>query len=295
VTRGDAAVKSLLAVASILLLGASVSTLSGCKSGGTAAGGMGGATATGGQGGQGGQAGQGGPGGGGGRRPLTGTFPTQTCLDMADGLIAQMTLDEEVAQIMQLERLEVSPAQVGQYGIGLLYSQGGSAPLDNSPSGWADMTDGFRQGALTSRLQIPVIYGIDIVHGVGPVKGATVFPHNIGLGASRDIALVEQIGRVTAQESAGCGLDFPFSPVVAVARDERWGRTYESYGEAPELAESLGAAAIRGFEQLPPGDGSASAILASAARSLSPESAAVLISCSAPDISPASIRADPRR
>jgi beta-glucosidase len=240
-------VKSLLAVASILLLGASASTLSGCKSS-SAAGGMGGATATGGQGGQGGQAGQGGPGGGGGRPPLTGTFPTQTCLDMADGLIAQMTLDEEVAQIMQLERLEVSPAQLGQYGIGLLYSQGGSAPLDNSPSGWADMTDGFRQGALTSRLQIPVIYGIDIVHGVGPVKGATVFPHNIGLGASRDIALVEQIGRVTAQESAGCGLDFPFSPVVAVARDERWGRTYEAFGETPELASEMGAALIRGLQ-----------------------------------------------
>jgi len=193
-------VRSLLAVSSVLLLGASAATVAGCKSS-SATGGMGGATATGGQGGENaGQGGQGGPGGRGGRPGLTGTFPTKTCLDMANGLIAQMTLDEEVAQIMQLERLQVSPAQLAQYGIGLLFSQGGSAPMNNSPSGWADMTDAFRQGALTSRLQIPVIYGIDIVHGVGPVKGATVFPHNIGLGASRDIALVEQIGRVTAQE-----------------------------------------------------------------------------------------------
>ena len=119
--------KSLLAVSSILLLAASASTLSGCKSS-SAAGGMGGATATGGQGGQGGQAGQGGQGGGGGRPPLTGTFPTQACLDKADGLIAQMTLDEKVAQMQQIERLEVSAAQLGQYGIGLVYSQGGSAP-----------------------------------------------------------------------------------------------------------------------------------------------------------------------
>ncbi len=237
--------KSRVAVASLLLAAASAATFGGCKSGGAAAG-TGGAPATGGDSGQGGQGG--GTGGGGGRPALTGPFPTQSCLDMANGLIAQMTVDEELAQLMQLERLQVSPAQLAQYGIGLLFSQGGSGPMDNSPSGWADMTDAFRQGALSSRLQIPVIYGIDIVHGVGPVKGATVFPHNIGLGASRDIALVEQIGRVTAQESAGCGLDFPFSPVVAVARDERWGRTYESFGETPELASEMGAALIRGLQ-----------------------------------------------
>ncbi len=237
--------KSLVTVASLLLAAASAAPMAGCKSSSNAASGAGGATAMGGAGGQGGA---GGVGGGGGRPPLTGPFPTQTCLDTANGLITQMTLDEELAQLMQLERLQVTPAQLAQYGIGLLFSQGGSAPMDNSPSGWADMTDAFRQGALASRLQIPVIYGIDIVHGVGPVKGATVFPHNIGLGASRDIALVEQIGRVTAQESAGCGLDFPFSPVVAVARDERWGRTYESFGETPELASEMGAALIRGLQ-----------------------------------------------
>jgi beta-glucosidase len=201
-------------------------------------------------GGVGGGAGQSGAGGGGGAggAPLTGPFPTQACLDQADGLVAMMTVDEKVAQIMQLERLQVTSAQLSQYGIGLLYSQGGSAPLINSPTGWADMIDNFRQASRASRLQIPIIYGIDIVHGVGPVKGATVFPHNVGLGATRDVDLVEQVGRVTAAEAAGCGLDFPFSPVVAVARDERWGRTYESFGETPELASDMGAAVVRGLQ-----------------------------------------------
>ena len=168
----------------------------------------------------GGQAGDGagGKGQGGDAVVPAGKFPSQACLDRATTLLGQMTADEKFAQMMQMERAALTPAMVTQYGVGLLFSQGGSGRPDNSPSGWADMTDGFRQGALTSRLQIPVIYGIDIVHGVGPVKGATVFPHNIGLGATRDIALVEQIGRVTAEEAAGCGLDFPFSPVRRASR-----------------------------------------------------------------------------
>jgi beta-glucosidase len=86
------------------------------------------------------------------------------------------------------------------------------------------MTDGFQRAAKASRLKIPVIYGLDVVHGAGPVNGATVFPHNIGLGATRDPALVEEVASVVADEAAGVGADFPFAPVVAVARDERWGR-----------------------------------------------------------------------
>ena len=93
------------------------------------------------------------------------------------------------------------------------------------------MIDGFRKASFASRLKIPIIYGLDVVHGAGPVNGATVFPHNIGLGATRDPALVEEVARAVAEESAGVGADFPFAPVVAVARDERWGRTYESFGE----------------------------------------------------------------
>ena len=86
------------------------------------------------------------------------------------------------------------------------------------------------------------------MHGLGPVAGATVFPHNIGLGATRDAALVEEIGRVTADESAGVGADFPFAPVIAVARDERWGRTYEAFGETTELASMMGIAMVKGLQ-----------------------------------------------
>src|SRR3954467_15855941 len=86
------------------------------------------------------------------------------------------------------------------------------------------------------------------VRGVAPGKGAVVFPHNVGLGATRDPVLVEDVARVTALESLGCGLDFPFSPVIAVARDERWGRTYEAFGETPELVSMMGVAMTRGLQ-----------------------------------------------
>jgi beta-glucosidase len=214
----------------------------GCHSGGGAApsgvAGMGG----GGAGGS-GAAGTGGTGGTGGS-PLDGPFPTPACLATADGLVAQMTLDEKVAQMLQLERAQLTPAQVTQYGVGLVYSQGGSAPSTNAPSSWADMIDAYQQAARASRLGIPILYGIDAVHGAAPVRGATVFPHNIGLGASRDPDLVGQVAQVTVAETLGCGLDYLFSPVIAVARDERWGRTYEAFGETPDLVSMMGTKLI---------------------------------------------------
>ena len=111
------------------------------------------------------------------------------------------------------------------------------------------MVDGFRKASFASRLKIPIIYGLDVVHGAGPVYGATVFPHNIGLGATRNPALVEEVAGIVAEEAAGVGADFPFAPVVAVARDERWGRTYESFGETVELASAMGVAYTNGFQK----------------------------------------------
>ncbi len=177
-------------------------------------------------------------------------FPTQACLDKASALLATMTSDEKLAQMQQIERANVSASDITTYGVGSVYSQGGSAPATNTPTGWADMVDGFRTASFSSRLKIPIIYGLDVVHGVGPVKGATVFPHNIGLGATRDVALVEQVATAVAEEATGSGADFPFAPVVAVARDERWGRTYESFGETPELPSAMGVAYINGFQKL---------------------------------------------
>ena len=203
-----------------------------------------------GSGGGGGYTGGGGGGGGGGAG--TGApaipFPTQACIDRANGLLAMMTLDEKVAQTMQVERKMATNALVTQFSVGSVYSEGGSSPETNSPAGWADMIDGYRTASRASRLKIPIIYGLDSVHGLGPVGGATVFPHNIGLGATRDAALVEEIARVTADESAGVGADFPFAPVIAVARDERWGRTYEAFGETTELASMMGIAMVKGLQ-----------------------------------------------
>jgi len=150
--------------------------------------------------------------------------------------------------MLQMEREGLTNQAVTDFALGSAFSQGGSGPSDNSATGWADMTDGYRQAALSSNLKIPFLYGADEVHGVSTVQGAVVFPHNIGLGATRDLALVEQVGRIASDEGRGCGVDFFFSPVVAVALDERWGRTYEAYGETTDLASTMGVAMTKGIQ-----------------------------------------------
>jgi beta-glucosidase len=186
--------------------------------------------------------------GGGGPIVPEGAFPTQACLDRASALVARMTALEKYGQMLQMERAALTPALVTQNFIGSSFSQGGSGPATNSPAGWADMADGYRRAALATRLQIPFIYGADEVHGIGTVRGATIFPHNVGLGATRDVALVTQIAQITAAEALGTGVDFVFSPVVAVALDERWGRTYEAFGETTDLASMMGVAMTKGLQ-----------------------------------------------
>ncbi|WP_328916883.1 MULTISPECIES: glycoside hydrolase family 3 N-terminal domain-containing protein [unclassified Streptomyces] len=152
-----------------------------------------------------------------------------------DDLLSRMTLDEKIGQMTQAERVAVSNSDIVNYKLGSLLSGGGSAPSPNTAKSWADMYDGFQNAALTSRLGIPIIYGVDAVHGHNNVQGATIFPHNIGLGATRDPALVQQIGRATAEEVSGTGIDWDFSPCLCVVRNDRWGRSYESFGETPAL------------------------------------------------------------
>ncbi|MFC0626993.1 glycoside hydrolase family 3 protein [Kribbella deserti] len=155
-------------------------------------------------------------------------------------LMGRMRLDEKLGQMIQAERLGITdPADITTYGVGSLLSGGSSQPTPNNPQTWADMYDGFQRQALASRLGIPLIYGVDAVHGHNGVYGATVFPHNIGLGATRNPRLAERIGAVTATEVAGTGIDWNFAPCLCVARNDRWGRTYESFGEVPQLASSL--------------------------------------------------------
>ncbi len=154
-------------------------------------------------------------------------------------LLARMTLDEKIGQMTQAERLAVSGTDITASRLGSLLSGGGSAPSPNTPTAWADMYDNFQRAALATPLGIPLIYGVDAVHGHNNVVGATIYPHNIGLGATRDAALVQSIGRATAEEVAGTGPTWDFAPCLCVARNDRWGRTYESFGEVPELASAM--------------------------------------------------------
>ncbi|NUO60711.1 MAG: beta-glucosidase, partial [Hamadaea sp.] len=146
-------------------------------------------------------------------------------------LLSRMTLDEKIGQMTQAERGSATATDVTTYRLGSILSGGGSAPTPNTATSWADMYDSFQAGALATPLQIPMIYGVDAVHGHNNVVGATIFPHNIGLGATRDPALVQQIGQAVAEEVSGTGIDWDFAPCLCVARNDRWGRTYESFGE----------------------------------------------------------------
>jgi len=165
-------------------------------------------------------------------------------------LLAQMTLDEKIGQMVQADSGALTdPADVRKYFLGSVLSGGSSDPAaGNSPQSWLDSVTVFQNEASQTRLKIPLIYGIDAVHGHNNIDGAVIFPHHIGMGATRDPQLVERAERVTAAEVAGTGIRWAFAPCIAVVQDEHWGRTYESYGENPALVSELGAAAVRGFQ-----------------------------------------------
>ena len=165
-------------------------------------------------------------------------------------LLRRMTLEEKVGQMTQTERGAVfdNPSLIAEWHVGSVLSGGGSTPPVNEPAAWLEMINSFQEQALTTRLRIPIIYGIDAVHGLGIVQGATIFPHNIGLGATRDTRLVEEIGQATAAETRAIGVPWNFAPCLCVTLDERWGRSYESYGENPELVTALGTAVIDGLQ-----------------------------------------------
>ncbi|MFF7332594.1 glycoside hydrolase family 3 N-terminal domain-containing protein [Streptomyces sp. NPDC008150] len=155
-------------------------------------------------------------------------------------LLSRMTLAEKIGQTTQAERAAITDTgDISSYGLGSLLSGGGSTPTPNTAEAWAKMVDSFQLDARASRFQIPLIYGVDAVHGHNNLVGATIMPHNIGIGATRDPQLAEKTGSVTASEVRATGPQWDFAPCVCVSRDERWGRSYESYGEDPALVESL--------------------------------------------------------
>ncbi|WP_007514247.1 glycoside hydrolase family 3 protein [Pseudofrankia saprophytica] len=152
-------------------------------------------------------------------------------------LLGRMTLDEKVGQMTQADRGAVAkdPSMVTSLGLGSVLSGPALVPADDTPSAWANLVDGLQSRALTTRLRIPLLYGTDSVHGDNNLIGATIFPHNIAMGATRDPDLVREAARVTATETRATGPQWVFAPCLCVSRDLRWGRTYESFGEDPNL------------------------------------------------------------
>ncbi len=183
-----------------------------------------------------------------------GTAPTAQQVFVAfdsqvDSVLALMTLDEKIGQMTQADQEFLTDVNhIRDYFLGSLLSGGGSDPETNSLEDWRDLYERYQAKALETRLQIPLLYGVDAVHGHSNVIGAVVFPHNIGLGATRNPELVEEISRITAKEVRTTGMNWAFAPCVAVPRDDRWGRTYEGYSEDPQLVAELGEAAVRGLQ-----------------------------------------------
>jgi len=170
-------------------------------------------------------------------------------------LLAQMTLAEKVGQMTQAERGDLSRGDVTRYALGSVLSGGGSTPARNTPEGWVNMINGFIEESLNTRLGIPVLYGIDAVHGHNNALNTVILPHNIGLGAiaagdlQRGAQAAYTAGRITAEEMRAAGVRWTFAPVLGVAEDVRWGRTYESYSENVEIVTVMGAGAVRGLKE----------------------------------------------
>ncbi len=165
-----------------------------------------------------------------------------------EDLLARMTIEEKIGQMTLIEKNSIQPGAVTDFFIGGILSGGGGSPEINNVAHWAEMTGRFQHAALDTRLGIPIIYGVDAVHGHSNLKGATIFPHNIGLGAAGDADLMVRIGQATAEEMVATGIWWNYAPVVAVVQDVRWGRTYESYGENTELVTTLGTAYLQGLQ-----------------------------------------------
>ncbi|MDX8365472.1 glycoside hydrolase family 3 protein [Cytobacillus sp. IB215665] len=173
--------------------------------------------------------------------------------DRVQDLLSKMTVEEKVGQLIQAEEKSVTKDDVKDYYLGSILNGGGSFPELNVEESstrelWEEMVDSYQDGALATRLGIPLIYGVDAVHGHNNVKGATIFPHSVGLGSTRNIDLIREIGKATAKEIKSSGPNWTFAPTVASVQDIRWGRSYEGFGENATLVADMGVAYIEGFQ-----------------------------------------------
>lgn len=162
-----------------------------------------------------------------------------------ENLLSRMTLEEKIGQMTLVEQFSIDPETSAEYMAGGILNGG---PRINTPQTWYTLTQSYQQAALNTRLGIPILYGLDAIHGHNTVYGSVIFPHNVGLGSSRNPALMEQIGRVTACNMVATGSYWNFSPVLAVPQDIRWGRYYEGYSQDPELVSLMATSFIRGLQ-----------------------------------------------
>ena len=174
--------------------------------------------------------------------------------DFVAQLLKRMTLEEKVGQMIQADIDAISPADLRTYKLGSIFAGGNAAPEHNirtTPQAWLRLVDAFYRESLNSggsHAAIPIIFGIDAVHGNAKLVGATIFPHNVALGAAHDPELMRRIGAATAAEVSAVGIDWTFAPTVAVVRDVRWGRSYESYSESPSLVADYAAQMVMGLQ-----------------------------------------------
>jgi beta-glucosidase len=173
------------------------------------------------------------------------------CIDLVELYIETLSLEEKAGQMIQAERGSISPSQVAEYNIGSVLSGGGSHPngYNSSIEDWYNMYSDYQTAALDSSSGIPIIYGIDAVHGNNNLYGATIFPHNIGLGAANNPELMYEIGQATAEEMLVTGINWTFAPALSVVQNIQWGRTYEGYSENPEIHLNLTQSMILGLEE----------------------------------------------
>ncbi len=171
--------------------------------------------------------------------------------DHTEALLARMSLHQKLGQMTQPERQHITPEQVTRHHIGSVLSGGGSWPGDNVPEDWVAMNDAYWAASMETsdgHLPIPLLYGVDAVHGHNNVRGATLFPHNIGLGAADEPELIRRIARVAAREVLATGVEWTFAPTLAVVRNDHWGRTYESFSEDPEIVSRYARAYVEGLQ-----------------------------------------------
>jgi len=182
-----------------------------------------------------------------------GAWPTAACRARAATILAKMTIAEKAAAMTLPDTGQLTRADTAALKVGAVLTGAESLPAEPTPARWRDAAARYHEAAARSGLGVPLLYGTDAVHGHSNVLGAVVFPHAVGLGCTGDPSLVEQVAAATAEAMAATDVDWTFAPMAAVARDERWGRVYEAFGEDPRLVGELTAASVRGLQGSPPG------------------------------------------